>query len=230
MVSFIKMIGLLILVISLCLFSSLTEYENNFKSENIIYESNGFFDNKKVVDSLMNNDFFKKLINNNEFQKVENELKKINSIKDIEVYRKNNIELGFNISDREPIAYILNSNSFLDNSSILIDRVDKVIDSLPKIYGSLENQNRLKIVKIIRKFNEDRVFKNKLEKLWYEKDELFIRIKNLDFDIRFGNVNKLNNKLEMLKGFYFYIYNDSLMSKYEQIDLVYNNRLIAIKK
>ena len=46
----------------------------------------------------------------------------------------------------------------------------------------------------------------------------------------FGNVNKLNNKLEMLKGFYFYIYNDSLMSKYEQIDLVYNNRLIAIKK
>ena len=178
----------------------------------------------------MNNDFFKKLINNNEFQKVENELKKINSIKDIEVYRKNNIELGFKISDREPIAYILNSNSFLDNSSILIDRVDKVIDSLPKIYGSLENQNRLKIVKIIRKFNEDRVFKNKLEKLWYEKDELFIRIKNLDFDIRFGNVNKLNNKLEMLKGFYFYIYNDSLMSKYEQIDLVYNNRLIAIKK
>lgn len=100
MVSFIKMIGLLILVISLCLFSSLTEYENNFKSENIIYESNGFFDNKKVVDSLMNNDFFKKLINNNEFQKVENELKKINSIKDIEVYRKNNIELGFKISDR----------------------------------------------------------------------------------------------------------------------------------
>ena len=108
--------------------------------------------------------------------------------------------------------------------------MDKVIDSLPKIYGSLENQNRLKIVKIIRKFNDDRIFKNKLEKLWYEKDELFIRIKNLDFDIRFGNVNKLNNKLEMLKGFYFYIYNDSLMSKYEQIDLVYNNRLIAIKK
>ena len=87
----------------------------------------------------------KKLINNNEFQKVENELKKINSIKDIEVYRKNNIELGFKISDREPIAYILNSNSFLDNSSILIDRVDKVIDSLPKIYGSLETWKDVKV-------------------------------------------------------------------------------------
>jgi hypothetical protein len=34
----------------------------------------------------------------------------------------------------------------------------------------------------------------------------------------------------MLKGFYIYQFNSSLNKKYKQVDLVYNNRLIAIKK
>jgi len=63
-----------------------------------------------------------------------------------------------------------------------------------------------------------------------KEEDIFLNIKDFDFDIRLGNEFKLKNKLNMLKGFYLYLSNNSANKKYKQIDLVFNNQLIAIKK
>ena len=42
--------------------------------------------------------------------------------------------------------------------------------------------------------------------------------------------NKMNKKLEMLKGFCIYNMENKGNETYKQIDLVYDNQLIAIKK
>ena len=73
-------------------------------------------------------------------------------------------------------------------------------------------------------------FKNKLEFISLKGDDIYLNIKDFDFDIRFGNEFQLTNKLNKLKGFYLYQFNDLSNKKYKQVDLVYNNRLIAIKK
>jgi hypothetical protein len=70
----------------------------------------------------------------------------------------------------------------------------------------------------------------KLEKLWFVKDELFLKLNNYQFDIRFGDNIKIKKKLEMLKGFCLYNMEKKESETYKQIDLVYNNQLIAIKK
>ena len=44
------------------------------------------------------------------------------------------------------------------------------------------------------------------------------------------NKNKMNKKLEMLKGFWIYKIENKGNETYKQIDLVYDNQLIAIKK
>ena len=86
-----------------------------------------------------------------------------------------------------------------------------------------------KILKVIAALQNDDFFENKLKSVSLKGDDIYLNITGFDFDIRFGNEFQLKNKLNMLKGFYIYQFDNSSNKKYKQVDLVYNNRLIAIK-
>ena len=106
MSSLIRMIGLVIVIISMSLFSFFIEFNNyqNINYQNINYTSFRSFDNKKIVDSLMKVERIFELVKTNEFQKIENELNKINSIRNIEIYYNSNLEVEIDIIDREPYS------------------------------------------------------------------------------------------------------------------------------
>jgi hypothetical protein len=203
---------------------------NNYLDININYLSTGYFDNGKMVDSLIRNKELTDLINLNEFQKVEKELGKIKSIKSIDIYRNNYLKYEIDIIDREPIVFIRELNSYMDSSGVIIKKYNLLIDSIPEIKGTLPDGEEFKILKVITALENDDFFKNKLKFISLKEDDIYLNIKNFDFDIRFGNEFQIKNKLNMLKGFYVYQFNSSLNKKYKQVDLVYNNRLIAIKK
>lgn len=228
MTSLIKMFVLIILLSSSALISLLTD-DNNYLDININYLSTGYFDNKKVVDDLIGNKEISDLINLNEFQKVENELEKIKSIKSIDVYRNNYLQLEIDIIDREPLAFIRELNSYIDSSGVIIQKYNSSIDSIPEIEGILTDGEEFKILKVIAALENDNFFENKLKSISLKGDDIYLNITGFDFDIRFGNEFQLKNKLNMLKGFYIYQLNNSSNKKYKQVDLVYNNRLIAIK-
>lgn len=228
MTSLIKMFVLIIILSSSALISLLTDH-NNYLDININYLSTGYFDNKKVVDDLIGNKEISDLINLNEFQKVENELEKIKSIKSIDVYRNNYLQLEIDIIDREPIAFIRELNSYIDSSGVIIQKYNSSIDSIPEIEGILTDGEEFKILKVIAALENDNFFENKLKSISLKGDDIYLNITGFDFDIRFGNEFQLKNKLNMLKGFYIYQLNNSSNKKYKQVDLVYNNRLIAIK-
>ena len=107
------MIGLVFVIISMSLFSFFIEFNNyqNINYQNINYTSFRSFDNKKIVDSLMKVERIFELVKTNEFQKIENELNKINSVRNIEIYYNSNLEVEIDIIDREPIAVLVESDS-----------------------------------------------------------------------------------------------------------------------
>ena len=228
MTSLIKMFVLIILLSSSGLMSSFTD-NNNYLDININYSSTGYFDNEKVVDSLIRNKELSDLINLNEFQKVEKELEKIKSIKSIDVFRNNYLQLEIDITDREPIVFIRELNSYMDSSGVIIKKYNSSINSIPEIKGILNDGEEFKILKVISALENDDFFENKLKSISLNGDDIYLNITGFDFDIRFGNEFQLKNKLNMLKGFYIYQFDNSLNKKYKQVDLVYNNRLIAIK-
>lgn len=232
MINLIRMIGLVILLISMSLFSFFIDFNNyqNINYQNINYTSFMSFDNKKIVDSLMRVERIFELAKINEFQKIENELNKINSIRNIEIYYNSNLEVEIDIIDREPIAVLTESDSYIDSTGVIISSNNILSDSLPQIMGTVSKIEIPKILKIINGFNEDKFFHNKLESISFKEGDIYVNIKNYDLDIRIGNEYQLKNKLKTLKGFYAYQNNTSISKKYKQIDLVYNNRLIAIKK
>lgn len=228
MTSLIKMFVLLILLSSSALISLLTDH-NNYLDIKINYLSTGYFDNKKIVDDLIRNKEISDLINLNDFQKVEKELEKIKSIKSIDVYRNNYLQLEIDIKDREPIAFIRELNSYMDSSGVIIKKHNSSIDSIPEIKGILPDGEEFKFLKVIAALENDDFFESKLKSISLKGDDIYLNITGFDFDIRFGNEFQLKNKLNMLKGFYLYQFNNSSNKKYKQVDLVYSNRLIAIK-
>jgi len=228
MTSLIKMFVLIILLSSSALISLLTDH-NNYLDIKINYLSTGYFDNKKIVDDLIRNKEISDLINLNDFQKVEKELEKIKSIKSIDVYRNNYLQLEIDIKDREPIAFIRELNSYMDSSGVIIKKHNSSIDSIPEIKGILPDGEEFKFLKVIAALENDDFFESKLKSISLKGDDIYLNIKGFDFDIRFGNEFQLKNKLNMLKGFYLYQFNNSSNKKYKQVDLVYSNRLIAIK-
>lgn len=232
MSNIIKMMGLMIVLLSMSLFSFFIDFNNyqNINYQNINYTTSRSFDNKKNIDSLIKTERFDELVKKNEFQKIESELKKINSIKNIEIYRNSNLELEIDIIDRDPIAVLLELNSYMDSSGVIIWTNNLVIDGLVQIIGTIDKSEIPKILKTIKGFNDDKFFHNKLESISFKDEEIYLKIRNYDLDIRTGNEYQLKNKLKMLKGFYAYQNNKIISKEYKQIDLVYNNRLIAIKK
>ena len=228
MTSLIKMFVLIILLSSSALISLLTDH-NNYLDIKINYLSTGYFDNKKIVDDLIRNKEISDLINLNDFQKVEIELEKIKSIKSIDVYRNNYLQLEIDIKDREPIAFISELNSYMDSSGVIIKKHNSSIDSIPEIKGILPDGEEFKFLKVIAALENDDFFESKLKSISLKGDDIYLNITGFDFDIRFGNEFQLKNKLNMLKGFYLYQFNNSSNKKYKQVDLVYSNRLIAIK-
>ena len=228
MTSLIKMFVLIILLLSSGLISTFTD-NNNYIDININYSSTGYFDNEKVVDSLIRNKELSDLISLNEFQKVEKELEKIKSIKSIDIFRNNYLQLEIDIIDREPIVFIRELNSYMDSSGVIIKKYNSSINSIPEIKGILNDGEEFKILKVISALENDDFFENKLKSISLKGDDIYLNITGFDFDIRFGNEFQLKNKLNMLKGFYIYQFDNSSNKKYKQVDLVYNNRLIAIK-
>ena len=226
------MLGLLSLLVFMGLLSSLynTETSYDLKNNNIEYKSMGFIDNKEIVKNLISEQQFQNLIKDNEFVKVETKLKEIKSIENIDIYLNYKNELGIKFTDRTPIAYLKDSNSLIDINGNVFKKEQTKNYSLPSINGNISEQQILEILNVISAIKKDKFFENKLKEIWFEKDHLYMRIKTLELDVRLGNQNKINDKLKMLKGFYIYKSKKINNMNYKQIDLVYNNRLVAIKK
>jgi len=226
------MLGLLSLLIFTGLLSSLIHSEKSYdlETDNIIYTSNGYIDNKEIVKTLMSEKKFQNLIKENEFVKVETKLKEMKSIEKIDIYFNDKNELGIKLTDRTPIAYLKDLNSLVDINGKVFEKEQPKNDSLPTINGNISEQQILKIINVISAFKKDKFFENKLDEIWFKNDHLYVRIKNLELDVKLGNENKIIDKLKMLKGFYAYQLKSINQTKYKQLDLVYNDRLVAIKK
>ena len=229
---FITSVLMLSLISSMILLSSFIEYDN-YQSKidyTVYYTLDNQYNNKPEIDSIMTNKSNIEFIRANKLYEIESKLNKVESIQEAHIFRDLNFNLSINITEREPIAYYEKNDSYIDLSGKIIKRNKKLYDRLPLLLGDTSKNNIKKVVDVIKVFKEDDFLNQELERLWFKEDELFLKLKSFQFDIRFGDNNKMNKKLEMLKGFCLYDMQNKENETYKQIDLVYTNQLIAIKK
>ena len=229
---FLTTIFILSLISFMILLSSFNEYDNYESNTeyNVYYAFDNLYNNRPIIDSIMTDKSNLKLIKANKLNEIESKLYQIESIHEANIFRDFNFNLSINILEREPLAYYEKNDSYIDISGKIIKRNKELDYRLPILKGETSKNNIKIVVDVIKAFNEDVFLNKELVKIWFNEDELFLRLNSFQFDIRFGDNNKMNKKLEMLKGFCLYNIENKGNETYKQIDLVYDNQLIAIKK
>ncbi|MFL2632233.1 MAG: cell division protein FtsQ/DivIB [Candidatus Marisimplicoccus sp.] len=229
---FLTTIFMLSLISFMILLSSFIEYNNHESNTeyNVYYALDNRYNNKPIIDSIMTNKSNIELIKANKLNEIESKLYEIESIHEANIFRDINFNLSINIEERAPLAYYEKKDSYIDLSGKIIKRNKELDDRLPILSGETSKNNIKKVVDVIKAFNEDDFLNKELERIWFNEDELFLKLNSFQFDIRFGDNSKMNKKLEMLKGFCIYNMENKGNENYKQIDLVYDNQLIAIKK
>ena len=229
---FLTTILMLSLISSMILLSSFIEYDNyeSNKEYNVYYAFDNLYNTQQLIDSIMKNKSNIELLKANKLNEIESKLYEIESIHEANIFRDFNFNLSINILEREPLAYYEKNDSYIDLSGKIIKRNKELDDRLPIFSGETTKNNIKIVVDVIEAFNEDVFLNKELERIWFNEDELFLKLNSFQFDIRFGDNNKMNKKLEMLKGFCIYNMENKGNETYKQIDLVYDNQLIAIKK
>ena len=229
---FLTTIFMLSIISFMILLSSFIEYDNHeLNTEyNVYYAFDNLYNNKSIIDSIMMNKSNIELIKANKLNEIESKLYEIESIHEVNIFRDFNFNLSINILEREPLVYYEKNDSYIDLSGKIIKRNKELDYRLPTLSGDILKNNIKIAVDVIKAFNEDVFLNKELERIWFNEDELFLKLNSFQFDIRFGDNNKMNKKLEMLKGFCIYNMESKGNETYKQIDLVYDNQLIAIKK
>ena len=225
-------IFMLSIISFMILLSSFIEYDNHesITEYNVYYPFENLYNNESIIDSIMTNKSNIELIKANKLNEIESKFYEIESIYKANIFRDLNFNLSIQIEEREPLAYYEKKDSYIDLSGKIIKRNKKLDDRLPTLLGNPSINNIKIVVDVIKAFNEDVFLNQELKRIWFNEDELFFKLNNFQFDIRFGDNNKMNKKLEMLKGFCIYNLENKGNETYKQIDLVYDNQLIAIKK
>ena len=228
---FLTTIFMLSLISFMILLSSFIEYDNHESNTeyNVYYAFDNLYNNKATIDSIMTNKSNIELIKANKLYEIESKFYEIESIYKANIFRDLNFNLSIQIEEREPLAYYEKKDSYIDLSGKIIKRNKELDYKLPILSGDTSKNNIKIVVDVIKAFNEDVFLNRELERIWFNEDELFLKLNSFQFDIRFGDNNKMNKKLEMLKGFCLYNMENKGNETYKQIDLVYDNQLIAIK-
>tara|TARA_B100000575_G_scaffold153394_1_gene122364 strand:- start:1276 stop:1995 length:720 start_codon:yes stop_codon:yes gene_type:complete len=231
-----KLISMLCLMLTL-ICTGLIFYESPLdkplylRYQNITDVDNELISNNEILDSIFKEKYIQDLIKSKNYKEAETYLEKIKSIKDINVFLNNNYELEFNFTNRIPVAYLNDSKRFVDINGVLFDLdLNQNQSYLIEIDGKNSEKDLLKIIKVISISNDDNFFENKLKKIWFKNDDIYMKFNDMDFSVRLGNAQNIRSKLKVLKGFYAYQSKNLFKQKYKQVDLVYDNRLIAIKK
>lgn len=229
---FLTTIFMLSLISFMILLSSFIEYDNHesITEYNVYYPFENLYNNELIIDSIMTNKSNIELIKANKLNEIESKFYEIESIYKVNIFRDFNFNLLIQIEERQPLAYYEKKDSYIDLSGKIIKRNKKLDDRLPTLLGNSSINNIKVVVDVIKAFNEDVFLNQELKRIWFNEDELFLKLNSFQFDIRFGDNNKMNKKLEMLKGFCIYNLENKGNETYKQIDLVYDNQLIAIKK
>jgi len=229
---FLTTIFMLSLISFMILLSSFIEYDNHesITKYNVYYPFENLYNNELIIDSIMTNKSNIELIKANKLNEIESKFYEIESIYKANIFRDFNFNLLIQIEERQPLAYYEKKDSYIDLSGKIIKRNKKLDDRLPTLLGNPSINNIKVVVDVIKAFNEDVFLNQELKRIWFNEDELFLKLNSFQFDIRFGDNNKMNKKLEMLKGFCIYNLENKGNETYKQIDLVYDNQLIAIKK
>lgn len=179
--------------------------------------------------------------NNQEFQKAplekldlssrEIELRKNPMVRVADVSLTIDGTLEAVVEPRKPIARIMTvPNQYLDADNSLMPLSSEYTVLVPLVYGYKESYKN-KVYELLQAIRNDAFLKATITDVRLNgKGEVTMEVRAYDYEIVFGEVSMIENKLKNYKVFVAKMIKDNGLQDLGKIDLRYKNQVVVVKK
>ena len=233
--NYIKMIGLVVLIMGLYAFSNHRNDErkvNGIKIE-FVGDQNLYITPAMVNKLLIQN--YGPLINVPKENLVLNTMEKVieanEMVKNAQVYLTMNGELTSKILQRKPIGRIEGIAKFyLDDEGKRMPLSNNYSARVPIITGNITGKGLEDVFVILNYINEDDFLRKNVIGIHIENEENYqLRFRMENFVVNLGDVEGLEEKFNNFKAFYAKATKDKTLQEYNIVSLEFDNQVVCTK-
>jgi len=233
--NYIKMMGLVLLIIGLYAFSN--QRNDKRKVNGIKIEFVGD-QNLYITPAMVNKLLIQKygpLINVPKENLVLNTMEKVietnEMVKNAQVYLTMNGELTSKILQRKPIGRIEGTAKYyLDDEGKRMPLSNNYSARVPIITGNITGKSLEDVFVILNYINEDDFLRKNVIGIHIESEENYqLRFRMENFVVNLGNVEGLEEKFNNFKAFYAKATKDKTLQEYNIVSLEFDNQVVCTK-
>ena len=217
----------------------------------ILYASN-YFNNNRLIEDIdvviqPNSSFYistdsvknsiKKYIYTSKdsisISKIEDELDKNTFVEKSQVYTAVGHKLFVNIKQKEPVARIITNDSifYLDKNSSFMSLSKLHSADVPIIFGFNQFSDLDYLTKVSLMIRDDKFLNQNITQIIINNNQqINLKLSGLNTFIELGHNNKLEKKIQNLKAFYNKAIRKNDIEKYKEVNLQFENQVVAVKK
>ena len=234
--NYIKIIGLLILIIGLFAFSKyrndhrkVAEPKIQFLGENKLFVSEATVSKLLIQNQQSVTGQSKDIIDLNE---LETALNSNPMIKKAEVFMSVNGELSAEIEQKRPIARVhTNASYYIDDEGSYMPLSSNYAARVPLVTGSVRKNNLETVFQFAKAVDEDEFLKKHVIEIRQNDDKTIdFKIRKSDFTVHLGTLKMLEKKINNFKAFYQKALKDNILNNYKRVNLKFDKQVICTKK
>ena len=165
--------------------------------------------------------------------KIEDELDKNTFVEKSQVYTMVGHKLFVNIKQKEPVARVITNDSifYLDKKSNFMSLSKLHSADVPIIFGFNQFSDLDYLKKISLMIRDDKFLNQNITQIIInDNQEINLKLSGLNTFIELGHNNKLEKKIQNLKAFYNRAVRKNDIEKYKEVNLQFENQVVAVKK
>ncbi|NNE33367.1 MAG: hypothetical protein HKN40_13470 [Winogradskyella sp.] len=234
--NYIKIIGLLMLVVFLFAFSNqrnnqrpVAEPDINFIGENKLFITETTVSKLLIQNQRSVTGQSKEIIDLNQ---LETALNSNPMIKKAEVFMSVNAKLSAEIEQKTPIARVTTSAPYyIDDEGSLMPLSSNFSARVPLVTGNIKNDKLNTVFQFAKAVHDDEFLKKHVIEIRQNADATIdFKVRKSDFIVHLGTLEQLEKKINNFKAFYQKAVKDKILERYKVINLKFDKQVICTKK
>ncbi|MFH4964896.1 hypothetical protein V8G69_07820 [Gaetbulibacter sp. M235] len=200
---------------------------------NFIGENNLFVTHETVSKLLIQNqrsvkNMAKETLDLNQLEKS---LNSNPMIKSAEVYVAVNGTVKADIEQKTPIARVSTTESYyVDDEGFFMPLSNNFTARVPLVTGFVKKNDLKNVYSVANKIkNDDFLMKNVIEIRQDSDMTIYLKLRQCKFEVKLGDVNFLDKKINNLKAFYQKNLQDRTLNNYSKVNLQFDNQVVCTK-
>ena len=163
---------------------------------------------------------------------IEQELDKNTYVEKSQVFKTVGQKLNVNINQKEPIARLITKDSvfYLDRNTNFMSLSKLQSVKVPIVFGFDSETDLEYLTKISLLIKEDSFLQSNISQILVNDNNISLKLRGYQASILIGEKIKLKNKIKNLKAFYIRAYEENNLNSYKELNLQFDNQVVAVKK